>query len=731
MPADLKNPELTRDEIRAQCDRILASPQFSRSKRLCDFLSYVVDAALEGRENKLGEYSVGIDVFQRDESFDPAIDSIVRVEASRLRSKLREYYGESTPSDTVKIEIPKGRYKPFFSPIQSQYNNRGGVTRIRFLNRKSVPVIFGVIIAAIGYFIVGRTLSPLSELDNVDLTEGRLESPSLIHERSIAVLPFQSRSADSSDVYFADGMHDDILTQLSKLSFLEKVISRTSMEQYRDTAKPMSEISAELGVKIILEGSVQRSGERVRINMQLIDAVQDKHIWSETYDRELTPSNIFSIQSEIAAAIADAMRMKISPLERVAIGNVPTTNLDAYDLYQRAQQLRRTLGLGTRNEVAQLLEKAVSLDPDFALAQLALARAYLDRYFTSERDTKHRDLARVAIDKAFDSSPGMPESRIALADFYYKGFLDYSRALQQLDFAIPLAPGNSEAYAIRAFVLRRRGNLAKAIPDLSRAIELDPDNFSPHYVLANTYVILDQYAQSLPHYDRALELAPANFGLKILRAYALLSQDVNSPAMFELTQDPAFSDGSSAVEIAYRWEMALILGDYDLAMSIIDSHRTDIVVKQYAYYPLDLMRGLTESYIGDPAKSVGYFESARMILQSKVLEVPDDPRVISALGLAHAGLKDKENAIEFAARATALYPVSKDAVDGPLYVLNFARTYALVGESKLVLQKLDDLLSKPSNWYATPNVIARSPAFKKLWNDSAFVALIEDHRSDP
>lgn len=729
MHADAKNASVTADQIRSQCDRILASRIFSRSKRQCDFLKYVVDSALAGREDKLKEFTLGLDVFEKDETFDPNVDSIVRVEASRLRAKLREYYSELSAADDVKIEIPKGHYIPVFTPIGEPDAQSRIPSKKQFLNRKSDLIIIALIATAIGYYVLEQNVLAPMRAQNTDEVVSQSARQAENSERSIAVLPFRNNSAKAEDAYFVDGIHDDILTQLTNLTSLDKVISRTSMEQYRDTTKSSFVIGEELGVAILLEGSVQRAGDRVRINVQLIDAINDQHIWTSTFDRELTASGIFAIQSEIALAIADALHATLSPAERAAIASVPTTDLQAYDLYQQAQQLRRTLGLGSRNEVAQLLEQAIDIDPDFALAHLALARAHIDRYFTREGDKSHRDLARVAIDRAFELSPGMPATRIALADYYYKGFLDYGRALEQLAFAIPLAPGNSEAFAIRAFILRRRGDFDAAIPDLVRAIELDPGNFSPHYVLANTYVILYKYAQAIPYYDKAIALAPRNFGLKILRAYALTSLDANATAIGDLTRHPAFSDGSSAVEIAYRWEVALMERNYDLAMNAIDSHQADAVIRRYAYYPLALMRGLTELQIGDPGKAVDYFVSARATLEALVTEMPDDPRIHSALGFAYAGLNEGDQAIAAANTASELYPVSADAVGGTLYLLNMAKTYAMLGEHDAAIRMLGELWSQPSDWYATPNIILRSPIFEELQDDPTFIALLENSGS--
>ena len=725
MSASRRSPGVSVDSIRELRDRILASHVFSRSKRQREFLGYVIDASLEGREDRLKEYTIGLDVFGKDDSFDPHLDSIVRVEASRLRAKLREYYGEEGTEDSVRIEIPKGHYIPEFHQVAVSGTEPAATNEQRLGSRRILPVIAALLGLLVVYAVLDLFVLP--ERSN----SGARVAPSPVAvvdlEKSIAVLPFRNLSTEPDDIYFVDGMHDDILTQLSNLSSLDKVISRTTMEQYRDTTKSILQISSELGVAIVLEGSVQRAAERVRVNVQLIDANSDRQIWSDSFDRELTTSNIFAIQREIANSIADQLQTTLSPEERQALDSIPTMSLRAYELYHQAQRLRRTFGLGSRTEVADLLEEAVTIDPEFALAHVALGRAFSDRYFTSERDKAHRTRARNAIDRAFEISPGMPAIHIALADYYYKGFLDYERAIEQLNFAIPMARGNAEAYALRAFILRRRGDIEQAVPDLDRAIELDPGNFSPYYVLAETYVMLRRYEESITYFDKAIELAPRNFGLLILRAYARTNLDIETMAFRELIDEPAYSDGSSLVETQYRWEVALIEGDYQLALSVIDEYPGDMLIRQNAYYPLDFMRGITEFYLGDRQRSADYLEAASVILEQSVAETPEDPRALSALGLAYAGSGLQDQALQAAHAAYELYPVDMDAVDGPLYVLNYAKTFAMLDEHAAAVDKLDELLSRPTPWYATLNVVLLDPAFRSLQDDAAFISLVEKH----
>lgn len=720
-------PEIAAAEVQDQLNRILGSKTFSLSKRQIAFLKHIVVARLDGQADKLKEYSLGIDVFEKDSSFDPGIDSIVRVEASRLRSKLREYYAEEGSNDPLKIEVPKGHYVPTFSPNAVFTKVVARPEKSTFLNRRRELVLIFLFTIPALYLFVDRFLLDGIIPETVDGIATVSDSQVVRTERSIAVLPFRNRSPVADDVYFVDGIHDDILGQLSKLTSLDKVISRTSVEQYRDTTKTMQEIGDELDVVSVLEGGVQRAGNRVRITVQLINAVSDQHMWSETYDRELTTANIFAIQSEIARQIADELHTSLSTQEQLVLDIVPTENFQAYELYQMSQSIRRTIGLGSQDDVPRLLEQAISLDPEFTLAYVGLARAYIDRYFTLERNESDREKARAAIDKAFELQPGMPEVRVALADYYYKGYLDYDRALEQLNFAIPLAQSNAEAYAIRAFILRRRGDIEESIPDLDHAIDLDPGNFSPYYVLADTYVMLGQYELAINFYDKAIELAPENYGLEILRAYAMTAVDINSPALRELSRAERFAENTGAATLRFRWEIALLERDYNLAMNVIGGSRTEVVSMQFAYYPPDLMRGLTEFLLGDKNRAADYLASAIKALTVSLQDNSEDPRLYSALGLAYAGLGQRDEAIAAADRASKLYPVDNDAIDGPLYVLNFARTYAILGDNDAAITKLTELYSKPRNWYAILNAILRDPTFDDLHNEQAFTSLVNQH----
>src|SRR5437763_975996 len=347
-----------------------------------------------------------------------------------------------------------------------------------------------------------------------------------ISAKSIAVLPFENLSADQQNAFFADGVQDEILTDLAKIADL-KVISRTSVMQYKTGAKHnLREIAQALGVAHVVEGSVQRTGNRVRVSAQLIDARTDMHLWAEHYDRPL--DDVFAIQSEIAKTIADQLQAKISPTEKAAIEKAPTTDLVAYDLYVRAQALFADTSdpLHAREKLpqaAQLLDEAVARDPHFLLAWCLLSRIHGVTYFRGHDHTQARlDQANAAVQTALRLQPDAGEAHLALADYYYNGFRDYERARSELVIAKRTLPNNADVFRYAGFIDRRQGRWDEATRNLERALELDPRNFFILQQLALTYHSQRRYADEARTYDRALTIVPADPNTHILRALVAL-----------------------------------------------------------------------------------------------------------------------------------------------------------------------------------------------------------------
>src|SRR5262249_16068590 len=344
-------------------------------------------------------------------------------------------------------------------------------------------------------------------------------------DKSIAVLPFENRSEDKANAYFAEGIQDEILTRLSKIADL-KVISRTSTRQYKSAPENLPEIAKQLGVTHILEGSVQKIGDAVRVNVQLINAATDSHLWADTFDRKLT--DIFSVETEVAKTIADQLQAKISPSEKAAIEKSPTTDLDAYDRYLRAQALFADTSdpIHAREnlpQAAHLLGEPVTLDPRFLQAWCLLSRVHGAAYFRGHDRTPARlDLAKATVEAALRLQPDAGEAHLALAIYYYNGFRDYGRARSELAIARRALPNSADVFRYTGMIDRREGHWDEATRNLERALELDPRNFFTLQQLAYAYGWQHRYAEEVQIYNRALAIMPGDPATRINLALVAL-----------------------------------------------------------------------------------------------------------------------------------------------------------------------------------------------------------------
>src|SRR6266446_1317700 len=345
---------------------------------------------------------------------------------------------------------------------------------------------------------------------------------SAIPNKSIAVLPFENLSSDKENAYFTDGVQDEILTDLSKIADL-KVISRTSVMQYKSgLARNLRKIGEELGVAHVVEGSVQRAANKIRVNAQLIDARNDAHLWAQTYDRDL--ADVFAIQSEIAKAIADQLQAKLSPNEKKAIEQPPTTDLAAFDLYSRAKTLVLTAGLSATGEpderkAIELLDEAVKRDPSFFDAYCQLAYAHEQLYAISGFDHTPARLAQAeaAVQAATRLRPDAAETHLARAPYLYCGLRDYAGALAELEIARRALPNDPRLFEFTGYILRRRGQQEEGLRNLERAAELDPRNFYTLQQIAVSYEGLGRYAEAIAALDRALAIVPDNVETRATR----------------------------------------------------------------------------------------------------------------------------------------------------------------------------------------------------------------------
>jgi TolB-like protein/Flp pilus assembly protein TadD len=545
-------------------------------------------------------------------------------------------------------------------------------------------------------------------------------------EKSIAVLPFQNLSDEKENAYFADGIQDDILTNLSKIGDL-KVISRMSVMSYRgDGIRNAREIGKSLGVATLLEGSVRRAGNRVRVSVQLINADDDEHIWAEDYDRELT--DVFAIQTDLAQKIASALQAKLSPNEKERLDRQPTQNPDAYLLFIQAHDYA-TRPDQFRDELLtaeELFEQAIKLDPNFAAAFAGLSMVESWMYHNSEPTQARREKARANAEESVRLQPNLPEGHLALGFSYYYGDRDYARALAEFEIAKRDLPNEAQAYMAIGAIQRRQAKWAESTANLEKAAALDPKNAIILSQLALNYMALRNFDAADKTLDRAVAAAPQAFGPVGLKAYlAVLSSGDLTLAEKQLSLIPDESDPNGMVTWA-RWWLLMFQRNFAEALVVVEKFPGEIlIVETYAPAPKALLEGITHWLQGDKLKSQTQFEKARINSERLLREAPEDPARNAQHGLILAALGRKQEAIAQGKRAVELLPESQDAMDGPKIAASLAEIYALTGEADEALRLIDHLLSVPNG--LTVSVLKLDPAWDPLRKDMRFQALIDKY----
>jgi TolB-like protein/Flp pilus assembly protein TadD len=545
-------------------------------------------------------------------------------------------------------------------------------------------------------------------------------------DKSIAVLPFENLSDEKENAYFADGVQDDILTNLSKIGDL-KVISRTSVNSYRDNgARNAREIGKALGVATLLEGSVRRIGNRVRVNVQLINADNDEHIWAEDYDRDLT--DVFAIQSDLAQKIATALQAKLSPNEKARLNQRPTENSEAYLLFIQAEPYAAGPEMFTENflKAEQLYEQAIKLDPNFAAAHACLSMVESWAYHTFDPTPARREKARASAGEALRLQPDLPEGHLALGFAYYYGDRDYDRALAEFEIARHDLPNEAQAYMAIGAIQRRQGKLKESIANFEKAVALDPKNAGFLYNLGFSYLGLKQYEAADKMFDRALEVAPDSFSSRALKSViAILWKGDVEAAQKQLALSPV-RDANGLVTSTQVWVLTLAR-KFPEALREIEQFPGEIFDAHTGRIPKAFFEGLIYMYLGDKTKATNAFENARAIAQQLVQESPNDAPRCAILGQILAALGQKDAAIAEGKRAVALLPESEDAYDGPQITGQLAAIYTWTGEHDQALRLLDHLLQTPNG--ITVSILKLDPTWDPLRKDPRFQALIDKYAS--
>jgi adenylate cyclase len=582
--------------------------------------------------------------------------------------------------------------------------------QVKKRSRRILGVVAGIIVVIMGlyavysrYFAVPTTVPGPKEI------------------RSISVLPFADMSPEKDQEYFCDGMAEELINMLAKIQGL-RVIPRTSSFSFKGKDTDIRTIGRELDVEVVLEGSVRKADNQVRITAQLINVSDRSHLWSETYDRRL--DDIFVVQEEISRQVVNALEVALLEPEHRVLESKPTDNLQAYDYYLRGNEYLYRSALDQDNRIAlQMYETAVELDPGFALGYTRLSKVHARLYHlfydrTEERLAKSKE----AVDKALRLDPDLPEAHIALGWYYYWGRLDYDRALEHFSLAQKLQPNNSEIFGGIGYVRRRQGKFEQGLINLKKASELDPRSFRTASSLGETCYLMRDYREAERNYDRAISLSPDLAELYADKSMLYLRWQ-GSTAKARAVLEEARKVG--AVEdplIDHAWFLTDVFeGNYQEALDRLSSVSSEALGTLWYFIPKVQLYARIYGFMGNRQLEQANYDSARIILENKVNERPEDERFHSSLGITYAGLGRKKEAIQEGKLAVELLPVSKEAWRGLFRVEDLARIYTMVGEYDSAIDQLELLLSIPGEMSVqllqldpTWNPLRENPRFQKL-----------------
>jgi serine/threonine-protein kinase len=546
-------------------------------------------------------------------------------------------------------------------------------------------------------------------------------------EKTIAVLPFRNLNNDTTQIFFCDGFMDDILNNLQKVKSFT-VRPRTSSYQYRETKKSTAIIGKELNVNYLVGGSVGREGNNLKIRVSLIDAKADKQVWSNDYTREI--NQLFSIQSEIAKKIASELRAELTPEEIKKIEKKPTENLEAYNYYLQGNYYYwKTNFSGDNNAAIELFEKAIGLDPGFALAYAGIAKCLLDQYWFYKDHSEDILLeSKQAIDKAFKIDPDLPDAHLALGAYYYYGYLKYSEALKQFELVLKDQPKNSEAIYWSAAVQRRSGNWEMAKSEFEKAIELNPARQDMAEDAAETFDLLRDYSKAEEYYNMAILIQPDWIFTYTYFSRMLIRWRGDTGKAREILGNAARNNKSSISDSLIIETSVLIdiyEGKYEEALKDISLFKNDVIQTQFYFRPKYLYYATIYGLMNKPELEHAYYDSTRILLEKRIIDFPEDQRLYSSLGIAFAGLGLNEKAISKGERAVKLLPISKEAYKGPFLVEDLALVYVMVGKYDDAINQIKYLLSIPG--FLSTKILELDPRWAPLKNQPEFKKMMESY----
>jgi TolB-like protein/class 3 adenylate cyclase/Flp pilus assembly protein TadD len=673
-------------------------------------------------------YGDGVNIASRIEPVAAPGGICVSMDVERhTRNALEARFEKLAPTELKNISVPMDLFRivlPWERPGTPVAKSEA---RPKSAPRKFVPTALALVLLLIfgigGWWMAQLRRHPASPT---------APSTAAVTEKGIAVLPFENLSSDKENAYFADGIQDEILTRLSKIADL-KVISRTSTQHYKSAPENLPEIAKQLGVAHILEGSVQKSGDAVRVNVQLIKADNDSHLWADTFDRKLT--DIFSVESEVAKAIADQLRANLTGREEQVIAAKPTDNPEAYDAYLRglAYTLKpgntpvNTLGAQT------YLREAVKLDPKFALAWAVLSFTESRGYITVnlQPTVALREEARQAAETALTLQPNLGEAVLAKGYYHYACLKDYDTAVRYFEQARPLLPNDSRIPESLAYVARRRGQWDQSESNFSEAERRDPRNAFLLGQHAISYFGLRRFPEAMRKLDQVLNITPDDVDtLASKAAIAQVEGDLARAAALLAPIHPNADDTSTLETQVYQ---AILERRPASAISRLK----EILTKPdpaLGFYigELRFFLGWAQEVGGDHAAAQESWKQAHKELEPFLKEQPDNYQLIGDMALTSAALGDKSAGLTLAQKATAASPLEKDAIDGSGALELLARVSAQVGEPDRAITTIQKLLSIPSfspfasSIPLTPALLRLDPMFDPLRNDPRFQKLCED-----
>src|SRR5262245_20883921 len=680
--------------------------------------------------------------------------------------KLRQVFGETPGSHSYIVTVP-GRGYRFVAEVKKRNGNMVSTVplhstatptsvhepteadstadrdqllpKARHSTSRSDWRIFGAAIAAI--IVVGLAVSFFARYRSLPASarapsspapaDAVLSVPARIAEKSIAVLPFENRSDEKENAYFADGIEDEILTRLSNIADL-KVISRTSTRQYQSKPANVREIAKQLGVANILEGSVQKAADQVRVNVQLINVQSDSHLWAETYDRKLT--DIFGVESEIAKRIAESLQAKLSGREEQALAVKPTTDPEAYDAYLRglAFEGRSSFSLDLLPKAIGFYERAVEFDPNFALAWARLSRADAFLYFSSaDKTSARRDAAKSALENAQRLQPNSSETLLALGYYQYRVLRDYGAAKTTFVRVSKMLPGSSEIPSALGRVTRREGHWDESIAFYEQALAMDPRNVELLTDAAETYGMVRQFPAARKLYDRALDIMPDDPDLMAEKA-AMYQAEGNLQEAAKLL---AKVNAQTPSRTAFGSKITQLTLERNLgeAVRLLQTRQAQFhFASEMDRAGFQVLVAFTQRLAGDAAGAKANAEQARNTLEPLYKNQPDNAWFPSFLSVAYAILGEKDSALKEAEHAIMLSPSAQDRVYGPNNEEILALIQTIFRENSRAISTLARLLQTPySSWLhgpasITPALLRLNPIWDPLRADPAFQKLCQE-----